>query len=518
MGLAKANFERLAGYSRTPPLANLDNAREELEAATTSVRRDAAVAIQNEIRSDQSFISGLLSSAGATNIQRFYIVNVLSAEVPASLAVTMIARRPEVTRILLVGSGTGTLNTAAGVGAPAFWDAPNFFTGVGQIVAVLDSGINENHPAFRRVTFEDAVFLNNAQRHNIDECEWDEPAPLSANDVAGHGTLVADSVAGEGVGADAVTERGIAYGVAQILNVKIAYKCKNIPSGPGGLREDDVLAGLQFAVFDAKHVASIVNLSLAGVAPGPDNPLSDYVDRIIDLSGGKLVITVAAGNRGTAGEQTAPSEKPEIFDPATAYNVITVGSEHVVDGVLQLKASTFSSRGPTADGRRKPDLSAPGNDLDLANNLYVKGGDAHAYLTKRWGTSFAAPQVAGAAALLRELGVLDQTAVKAILINSAVRSPVAPSKDPWRGLLGWGYMRLGTLPALLQRSDGKPVCEAGLNGYATACVTDSLASKDDLRFYEGDGKRGVQSNTGLEPAFHEWEAAGVRGKCAFEGR
>ena len=159
-----------------------------------------------------------------------------------------------------------------------------------------------------------------------------------------------------------------------------------------------------------------------------------------------------------------------------------------MDGVLQLKASTFSSRGPTADGRRKPDLSAPGNDLDLANNLYVKGGEAHAYLTKRWGTSFAAPQVAGAAALLRELGVLDQTAVKAILINSAVRSPVAPSKDPWRGLLGWGYMRLGTLPALLQRSDGKPVCEAGLNGYATACVTDSLASKDDLRFYEGDGK------------------------------
>ena len=78
---------------------------------------------------------------------------------------------------------------------------------------------------------------------------------------------MADSVAGEGVGADAVTERGIAYGVAQILNVKIAYKCKNIPSGPGGLREDDVLAGLQFAVFDAKHVASIVNLSLAGVAP-----------------------------------------------------------------------------------------------------------------------------------------------------------------------------------------------------------------------------------------------------------
>ena len=117
MGLAKANFERLAGYSRTPPLANLDNAREELEASHNKVRRDAAVAIQNEIRSDQSFISGLLSSAGATNIQRFYIVNALSAEVPAS-AVTMIARRPEVARILLVGSGTGTLNTAAGVGGP----------------------------------------------------------------------------------------------------------------------------------------------------------------------------------------------------------------------------------------------------------------------------------------------------------------------------------------------------------------------------------------------------------------
>jgi hypothetical protein len=160
--LAKFAFERLAGNRAAVPEKDLDSARDELDAAITSVRHNAAQAIQDEIRPEQDHVSAMLAGAGATNIERYYIVNMLRADVPAS-AISTIAGLPEVMQISLIGSGAGTLNTAAGVGAPAFWYAnPTGFTGKGQVVAVLDSGINEVHPAFKGVKFVDKVFLANA--------------------------------------------------------------------------------------------------------------------------------------------------------------------------------------------------------------------------------------------------------------------------------------------------------------------------------------------------------------------
>jgi hypothetical protein len=88
--------------------------------------------------------------------------------------------------------------------------------------------------------------------------------------------------------------------------------------------------------------------------------------------------------------------------------------------------------------------------------------------------------------------VPSAVAVKALLINSAVIDPNAAkqfndSLSPWNARRGWGYMRLGTLPGLLQRTDGKEVCESSLpaNPYPSACVLGSLAKKDEVNFYEG---------------------------------
>ena len=80
-----------------------------------------------------------------------------------------------------------------------------------------------------------------------------------------------------------------------------------------------------------------------------------------------------------------------ITDPGNAESVITVGSTHR-SHPHRHGVSYFSSRGPTADGRSKPDLLAPGEDIDGP----VPGGGLQAM----HGTSQAAAHVSGAAAIL----------------------------------------------------------------------------------------------------------------------
>ncbi len=174
--------------------------------------------------------------------------------------------------------------------------------------------------------------------------------------------------------------------------------------------EDDefaVLAALQFVAYlnDQHDYYAIhgVNLSLsirhqiANFACGR-TPICDECDRLVSTG---VVVVAAAGNDGYLRFSTADKgEQPgyhtvSITDPGNAETVITVGSTHRflphTYGV-----SYFSSRGPTGDGRIKPDLVAPGEKI--RSTLM---GIADTYSLKEMdGTSMAAPHVSGAAALL----------------------------------------------------------------------------------------------------------------------
>lgn len=123
-------------------------------------------------------------------------------------------------------------------------------------------------------------------------------------------------------------------------------------------------------------------------------PVCEEAERLVSSG---VVVVAAAGNRGYqsytlsgggAFETYAPSS---ITDPGNAEAVITVGATHR-SSPHSYGVSFFSSRGPTGDGRAKPDLVAPGEKIWSV----VPGGTEDAFS----GTSMASPHVSGAAAML----------------------------------------------------------------------------------------------------------------------
>jgi hypothetical protein len=189
--------------------------------------------------------------------------------------------------------------------------------------------------------------------------------------------------------------------------------------------EFTIMAALQFVRHLNAHreqpLIHGVNMSLAiphdkaNYACGR-TPVCDECERVI---GTGVVVVAAAGNKGYIYYATPTGGAAEgyaaisIQDPGNAENVITVGATHRYQPHTY-GVSYFSSRGPTGDGRRKPDLVAPGEKI-LAP---IPGNGSK---TKD-GTSMAAPHVSGAVALLlarhREL-LGNPRRIKDILCNSA---------------------------------------------------------------------------------------------------
>jgi subtilisin family serine protease len=247
--------------------------------------------------------------------------------------------------------------------------------------------------------------------------------------VDSHGTHVAGILAANWPEAKSTPLKEALVGMCPQLELYDLRVLPDDPNDPDQERqtadEFTIIAALQFVrhMNANKDLMVIhgVNLSLsvphdvANYACGR-TPVCQECERVVN--NGVIVVT-AAGNRGfnklRDAERGAVGDYRyiSITDPGNAEAVITVGSTHRIMP-HNYGVSYFSSRGPTGDGRTKPDLIAPGERIDSCS--------LHDSYETMDGTSMAAPHASGAAALLlgrhREL-IGQPQRVKEILCNTA---------------------------------------------------------------------------------------------------
>ncbi len=241
--------------------------------------------------------------------------------------------------------------------------------------------------------------------------------------VSDHGTHVAGILAGDWRSpkpAPNGQREVLLRGVCRDLNL---YDMRVIHPANRKSTEFAILAALEFVQFVNARSAGEgpvihgVNISLSiphevrNYGCG-STPICVACDRVVNSG---VVVVAAAGNRGWNEQEIGFGNFVfcSITDPGNAREVITVGSTHRLKPHA-FGVSYFSSRGPTGDGRIKPDIVAPGEQIRGP----IRGG-ADDELD---GTSMAAPFVSGAAAMLiarhREL-VGNPKRVKQILCDSA---------------------------------------------------------------------------------------------------
>jgi len=424
--IAEDEYRRLAALS-FPPRVELDKARETVEAALLDVRQRAFKEIAAEIGPEQDALEQLLLQLGAINIHRYAAVNMLAAEVPGS-ALAALEAEPSILEVAPVETHFAQLAVSVpALGAASFWNAG--YTGAGQSVAVLDTGIKTGHPAFSGRRIVSKVFLDAGRQDTT--CFADDAS--TAEDKQGHGTHVAGIIASQGA-PGWTANQGVAKGVDTLYNLKIGYKnCK----GSGSASNADVFAAIDWVLQQAP-AAKILNYSYSWETKEGDDFAARKFDYFADTYG--LTITVAAGNDGWSFLGLFSASRV-VGTPGIAYNIITVAAMNTMGTVDRTddEVPYFSSRGPTTDDRKKPDIAAPGGLRDSFFGNPIEGIYSASFASDGFvampGTSMAAPHMAGAAALVRAAGVQDSLAIKALLLNTTDRAY-------WAKDQGWGYANL----------------------------------------------------------------------------
>jgi serine protease AprX len=309
------------------------------------------------------------------------------------------------------------------------------------IWAVIDSGIDGNHPHFH--PYE--TLKGSVENLHRDFTKGEETTEGALVDEDGHGTHVAGIIAG-GLSTDPDIKFLVGQRVATSQESKlekieerkdcdrarligVAPRCKlislKVKNANSGIRSTDVLRALEYVRVKLNgHGKPPLRVHGVNISLGYDfnarwfacgqSPVCIEVDRLV-RSG--VVVVVAAGNTGY-GDLSTPSGRTStgmaltINDPGNANLAITVGSTHR-DSPHTYGVSYFSSKGPTGDGRAKPDLIAPGeritscaagkfltrlkSELSEKEDFWGSDGPYAAYIDES-GTSMAAPHVSGAIA------------------------------------------------------------------------------------------------------------------------
>ena len=360
--------------------------------------------------------------------------------VPDSVVVATVAKMPEVSHIVHTAQPSLYMDRArAVVGLTQVNQAipPKQWTGSGEIVAILDSGIDATHEDFEGQFAVPPISFRNC----------------SVDDQIGHGTHVA----------------GIIGGTGKKSNQKICGVAPGAKLVVVGMVNDAGVPQIPLEIGDLFKLAvdqgaRVINASWGRRLGSTYDAGSRSVDKFVYENPDVLVV-IAAGNEGEAPQGTYKFKS--IGAPATAKNVLTVGAcltDRKVGGKWGVvrgtsfpapeasndpvagdpdKVAGISSRGPTDYGSIKPDVLAPGTYIQATKSKNFIGGlewkakdengnavppdDGYVFIS---GTSMATPIVSGLAAVLRQYLREERNTpqasaalMKAILISAAKPVP-----------------------------------------------------------------------------------------------
>ena len=326
------------------------------------------------------------------------------------------------------------------------------YTGTGMVIGVLDTGFNRVHEAFNNPARPLRViaewdFINNDGNTGIQAGDNSEQHK--------HGTWILGTMGAYLPGAMV----GAAYDAEFVL-----CKTEDVPTETP-IEEDYYVAGLEFI---ESHGADVATSSLGYIDWYTQADLNGYTAvttvAVNVATANGVVCCTAAGNAGHDADPTTST----IGAPADAYNVITCGAVNVTGGIIG-----FSSSGPTADGRLKPELMACGLNTVTVNSTSVTG------LSGVSGTSLSTPLIAAAAACIlqarSDYGVAE---IREALFATASRSDAAGLHPDPLFIEGHGIMR---------------AYEAAARGLRTADLNwDGLVTGIDLGLMLGQwGQTGV---------------------------
>ncbi|MCP3869625.1 MAG: S8 family serine peptidase [Gammaproteobacteria bacterium] len=331
--------------------------------------------LKKKAATNQASLRAYLNNQGGKKLRSLWIINGVAVKAKPSV-IRKLAKRPEVLEVRL-DKPVPLVNDAVTASAAAQWNLAMLGTdalwaqgyhGQGVVIASMDSGVDYNHAE-----------LSGNWRGGTNS--WFDPHGEHAlpYDADGHGTQAMGIMVGQNLGATAI---GMAP-LAQWIAVKIF-------DDNGEAFASDIHAGYQWLLDPDDNPASddtpdIVNNSWG--FPETENTCdTEFLTDIQILRDLEISVVFSAGNQGAGPTSISPANNPGVF---------AVGA--VDENSL---ITSFSSQGPSACGQGDiyPAAVAPGFLIPTADLTF--GGIFPTATTLATGTSFAAPHVTGAMALL----------------------------------------------------------------------------------------------------------------------
>lgn len=390
---------------------HLNSIGNQIDEIRDTYKSEVYAQLETRLKPQQAAITKAIEACGGFTTGSTYLTNMvfahLSDECVESLHQHPLVKRITPDRIVYVQLDTSVNST----GAPS-WYANNY-TGYGWDVAVVDTGMDD-HPALN-ITFNQTFHATGVLETNYND---DNTTTL---DLHGHGTHCGGIIASQND-----TYRGVAYTISNLINAKAGWLTT---TGTGAMTWSDGMSAFDWAIRTAG--ADVISYSFGASYNQDDCNFCRFVDAVVDDLG--VMVVVSAGNDG-------PSAST-VGAPAIAYNVFSVANVNNAGTITRADDSiaSSSSAGPTAGGRVKPDIAAPGSSIMSTVPASGTVSDPSGWKSIS-GTSMAAPHVAGAIALLLDYKntLYDPRAIKALFLNTANEQGTFSTRNRY----GWGYLNL----------------------------------------------------------------------------